>query len=95
MARRLYLSTDQFAATCDGLPLEDLLWADAGVDEAEIYEHDWALDRRGQRVPDLSCPNGYRTLIMRGDIRILEPPREQAALPSAENWDAWRQGMPS
>lgn len=64
-------SSPRCTVMLNGSVLADVIWADDELGEAEIYEQEWALDRRGQRVEDPSCPSGCRTLLVKGDIRLI------------------------
>jgi len=93
MAQKTFSDGYRFSVTLNGSPLDDVLWADEETGQAEVYEHAWSLEQRGQRVPDSDSVTGYRTFIVRGDIRIIDDqPPAQPPLPIMDPWSGW---MPS
>ena len=76
-----------FSVTLNGKPIEDVVWADEELGQAGIWEHEWALERRGQRVYDPDCPQMTRLLIVSGAIQITNgEPTQPAAADPYEPW---------
>lgn len=72
----MYDGEGEFSVTLNGQPLTEVIWADEEEGKAEIFEHEWNLERRGARIFDPGAPLGYRTLNVQGEIRIhpKQPP---------------------
>lgn len=62
--------------------LDDVLWADPETGEAELFEHTCSRLHSPERIPDLENAAGYRTLIVRGTVRIEETVPPPVAPPS-------------
>jgi hypothetical protein len=90
MARRNSSDGNRFSVTLNGSPLEDVLWADEETGQSEVYEHAWAPDQWGQRILNVDSATGYRTLVVCGDIRIIDhEPSEQPSLTFGDPWPDW------
>jgi hypothetical protein len=76
----------------NGAVLTDVIWADAEAGEAEIYEHTSCSWKPSERIVDADNPSGYRTLIVKGEIRIQNV---RAAGPAQGSFDyGWCEGNP-
>ena len=91
MRRSVYDGEEwEFSVTLNGETLIDVIWADEETGEAQVYEHEWALERRGQRVEDPSEPLGFRTQTVRGQIQIIRinvPPAAQQEIDWGEFYE--------
>lgn len=74
--RRQFIDSNsaEFTVLLNGKQLQDIIWADAENGEALIHQHEWALDQRGQRIQSDEGPEPYKTLLVRGEIEIIDRP---------------------
>lgn len=91
-SRKVYLN---------GQLLSDVVWADPDTGEAELFEHTCSRLHSPERILDLDNAAGYRTLIVRGAVRIEEtvpppaPPSSQPCLDYGDCYVCFMSGLPN
>jgi hypothetical protein len=72
----------------NGTKLQDVLWADDETGECEVFETDW---RTGERVEAPDNESGYRTMRVKGKVKIND--RRPKVTPTETLYDWQYNGM--